>query len=282
MTTRQPYSYVVLRYVHDVLTGEFVNVGVVMVAPQNGKFLAKTRKTIGRIKHVFPDLDRTAFVGAMKAFDRGIRRVRTQVATEGLFSDQVNASGYARQILPNDDSSLQWSLAGSGLSANIEETFARLFERFVSRYDTYSAKRKSDDDVWRPVKEMLSQRGVQLHLESKIVSGKADSIEFSRAWKNGIWHVYEPLSFDLADADGIKDKARKWRGHLAAVAEGAQEDIQLNFLIAPPEKRSLLSAYHNAIEILGGSPFKTKVFEEDDVNAFVNEIEDEVREHQGH
>lgn len=282
MITRQPYSYVVLRYVHDVLTGEFVNVGVVMVAPQDGKFLAKTRKTIGRIKHVFPDLDRIAFVEAMKAFDRGIRGVRKEVATEGLFSDQKSAAAYARQILPNDDSSLQWSLAGSGLSANVEETFDRLYERFVSRYDTYAAKRKSDDDVWRPVKEMLTERGVHLQLESKIVTGKADSIEFSRAWKNGIWHVYEPLSFDLADADGIKDKARRWRGHLAAVAEGATEDLQLNFLIARPENRALLDAYHNAIEILEGSPFKTKVFEEEDVSAFVNEIEDEVREHQGH
>lgn len=282
MITRQPYSYVVLRYVHDVLTGEFVNVGVVMVAQQDGdgKFLAKTRKTIGRIKHVFPDLDRVAFVEAMKAFDRGIRSVRKQVASEGLFSDQKNASSYAKQILPHDDSSLQWSSAGSGLSGNADETFTRLYERFVSRYDTYAAKRRSDDDVWRPVKEMLSERGVNLQLESKIVTGKADSIEFTRAWKNGRWHVYEPLSFDLADADGIKDKARRWRGHLSAVAEGMTEDLQLNFLIARPENRSLLDAYHNAMEILEGSPFNTKVFEEVDVNAFVNEIEDEVREHQ--
>ena len=27
MSTKEPYSYVVLRYIHDVLTGEFVNVG---------------------------------------------------------------------------------------------------------------------------------------------------------------------------------------------------------------------------------------------------------------
>jgi hypothetical protein len=32
-TERTPYSYAVLRYVHDIGTGEFINVGVVVSAP---------------------------------------------------------------------------------------------------------------------------------------------------------------------------------------------------------------------------------------------------------
>jgi Protein of unknown function (DUF3037) len=282
MTTKHPYSYVVLRYMHDVLTGEFVNVGLVMVAATEEKFLAKTRKTIGRIKHVFPDLDRDSFVDAMKAFDRGVRTVRRYVSSEGLFSDQKNAATYARQILPSDDSSLQWSPVGSGLSGNTDETFDRLFERFVGRYDTSSPKRKSDDDVWKPVRDMLTARGVDVEFQKKMVTGKADSIEFSRAWKNGSWHAYEPLSFDLADADGIKDKARKWRGHLAAVAEGVTDDIQLHLLIGSPENRSLLGAYRSAFDILEGikgGPFNLVVVEESNLAELVNNIEDEVREH---
>lgn len=57
MTAKEPYSYVVLRYIHDVLTGEFVNVGLVMVVPGRPLILTKSRKTFGRIKNVFPDLD---------------------------------------------------------------------------------------------------------------------------------------------------------------------------------------------------------------------------------
>lgn len=279
MKTKGPYSYVVLRYVHDVLTGEFVNVGVVMVAPREGKLLAKTRKTIGRLRPVFPDIDRHAFVEEMGAIDRGINRIRKQVASEGLFSGQKNASDYARMILPFDDSTLQWSATGSGLSGDAEKTFDRLYERFVSRYDSPSLNRRSDDDIWRPVKELLSERGVKLDLESKVVTGTTDSIEFSRAWKNGCWHAYEALSFDLADSDGIKDKARRWRGHLAAASDGATEDIRLHFIIGRPENNSLAEAYENAIEILRGAPFEPEVFDESQVEDFVNRIEDEVREH---
>ncbi len=280
MSAKQPYSYVVLRYVHDVLTGEFVNVGLLMVAPRSGEFLAKTRKTFGRIKQVFPDLDSQAFRAAMSSVDRGIRGVRKQVGTAGLFSDQKDAASYAHLILSSDDSALQWSSLASGLSTDTAATFDRLYERFVSRYDTSSQAKKSDDDVWRPVKEMLSERHIDLTFEPKVVCGKTDSIEFSRAWKNGSWHVYEPLSFDLADADGIKDKARRWRGHLAAVEEGAAHDIQLHFLIGRPTNLALLDAYHNALEILKGAPFDPVVFEEANVEEFVNAIEDELREHQ--
>lgn len=280
MKTKKPYNYIVLRYVHDVVTGEFVNVGILLVSPNENKVLARTRKTIGRIKSVFPDLDRTSFVDTMKAFDTGFRKVSKIVAKNELFASQKDAGDYALQILPHDDSSLQWSSVGAGLTGDVEQTFERLFERFVSRYDTSSPSRKSDEDVWRPVKAMLAERGVDLELETKVVKGTSDSIEFSRAWKNGRWHVYEPLSFDLADADKIKDKARRWRGHLAAVAEGTSDEVHLNFLIGKPENRSLLDAYNNALDILKGSKFTPSVFEESNIEDFVNEIEDEFREHQ--
>lgn len=280
MSTKQPYTYVVLRYIHDVMTGEFVNVGIVLAAPSERKFFAKTRKTIGRIKHVFPDLERDSFVEAMRSIDRGVRLVRKQVTSEGFFAAQKDAASYARMVAPIDDSSLQWSPVAAGLSDDLVATTERLYERFVSRYDISAHRRKSDDDVWRPVREMLSNRGVELHLETKKVAGKTDTIEFRRAWKNGSWHAYEPISFDLADADGIKDKARKWRGHLAAVSEGVSEDIQLHFLLGRPANQSLLNAYDNAVEILKGAPFNPVIFEESDVNVFVDSIEDKVREHE--
>ena len=72
MSTKEPYSYVVLRYIHDVLTGEFVNVGLVMVVPGRPMILTKARKTFGRIKNVFPDLDSDSYKRAIEAIERGM------------------------------------------------------------------------------------------------------------------------------------------------------------------------------------------------------------------
>jgi len=67
MTTRRAYSYTVLRYVHDVTTGEFVNVGLVLYTPSDAELRVKTRHTMGRIRDIFPDLDRRAFTTAMRS-----------------------------------------------------------------------------------------------------------------------------------------------------------------------------------------------------------------------
>jgi Protein of unknown function (DUF3037) len=63
MTIQQPYTYTILRYVHDVTTGEFVNVGVVMHLPREGRLLATART--GGCGGVCPDLDAALNVHAL-------------------------------------------------------------------------------------------------------------------------------------------------------------------------------------------------------------------------
>jgi hypothetical protein len=279
MTSKQPYSYVVLRYIHDVLTGEFVNVGLVLVAPGQSLILTRVRKTFGRIKHVFPDLDSDSYKRAIGAIERGMKAVDRGLRSEGLFKSDRTARDYGRIALPLDDSSLQWSPVGAGLTADPQKTFDQLYHRFVSKYDRPSQHRKSDDDVWRPVEAKLKEQGIKVELEPKRVHGNTDTVEFRHAWKNGKWHVYEPLSFDLSDADHIKDKARRWLGHLAAVKNGAVEDVQIHFIVGRPQSVALESAYQTAVEILRKVPFENDVFEEDQIDVFVSRIEDEVRFH---
>lgn len=280
MSTKEPYSYVVLRYIHDVLTGEFVNVGLVMAVPGRPLILTKARKTFGRIKNVFPDLDSDSYKRAIQAIERGMRSVERGLKSEGLFKGQKTAGDYARIALPLDDSSLQWSPVGTGLTADPQKTFDQLYHRFVTRYDRPSQRRRSDEDVWRPVEAKLKEQGVKIELEPKRVQGSTDAVDFRHAWKNSRWHVYEPLSFDLADADHIKDKARRWLGHLSAVKVGATDDVQVHFLVGRPMSASLVPAYQNAVEILRQVPFKNDVFDEDQIDYFVSQIEDEVRHHQ--
>jgi hypothetical protein len=282
MTTKEPYSYVVLRYIHDILTGEFVNVGLVMVVPGRPLILTKARKTFGRIKNVFPDLDSESYKRAIEAIERGMKAVDRGLKSEGMFKSEKTAGDYGRIALPLDDSSLHWSPVGAGLTADPQKTFDQLYHRFVARYDRAPERRRSDEDVWRPVEAKLKEQGVKVELEPKRIQGNTDVVEFRHAWKNGRWHVYEPLSFDLSDADNIKDKARRWLGHLSAVKLGATEDVQVHFIVGRPGRASLVPAYRNAVEILRQVPFDNNVFEEDQLDEFVNQIEDKLRYHEGH
>lgn len=279
MTEKQSYTYTVLRYVHDVVSGEALNVGVVMHVQSTGLLEVRTRKTVGRLKQAFPDLDRQGFVEAMKAVDRGLRAASGRLKHKALSDRQFDARIQALQVLPEDDSALQWSPVGSGLTTNPAKTFENLYQRYVAQYDRTSERRRTDEDVWRPVRGMLAARNVNIPFEHKVVASEQDQIEFKKAWKNGEWHAYEPLSLDLADADNIKDKARRWRGHLSAVAEGFEDDIKLHFVVGRPQAAALMPAYESAKEILKGARFEPEVVDEHDVDDFVAALEVEYRNH---
>ena len=281
MTAKQPYSYTVLRYVHDVTTGEFVNVGLVLHMQAAGILRARVRSTIGRIKDIFPDLDRRTFVSAVKAVENAVGVVAREVSETRLLHAGSDAGALARRALPVDYSSLQWSPVGTGLSDDAGKTFERLYERLVTRYDVKSAHRRTDADVWRPVRDLLAERNIEVKLEPKEIIGKADDISFKHAWKNGVWHAYEPLSLDLADAEGIKDKARRWLGHLVAVEGASADPVRVHFILGKPQTQVLIPAYEKAKAILLQAPGRPEIFEEDQIEGLVSGIEDEYRRHAG-
>lgn len=283
MTTRRPYSYTVLRYVHDPLAGEFINVGVVLFAPAAygiaPVLIANTRKTIGRMRDMFPDLDRASFIAAMRSIDRALNRLDKPLQKEGLLLPRADATSFAQKALPNNDGALQWSSLGTGLTADPRTTFDRLYERFVTKYDVRQASRRSDDEVWRPVRAKLEERNIDIPLNPKVIQGGDDAVEFQHAWKNGAWHVYEPLSLDLADADGIYKKAHRWLGQLTSIAQDTEEEFQPHFIVGAPTDPQLDEAYHRAMRILQKAPLEVRIFEESEVESLVDQIEDELRAH---
>jgi hypothetical protein len=280
MTGKHQYSYVILRYVHDVLTSEFINVGVVMLVPSQGRVIAKTRHTIARLRGVFPDLDRIAFTAMMANIRRGFRRIAKHKTKTPLFNSEEALSSIIREAVPIDDSSLQWSPLGAGITDNPQATFADLYERFVARYDTRAKHRRTDDEIWRPVLIKLEERKLARNLTETVIAGSLDDVTFKHAWKNGQWNVYEPVSFDLADEDGIKRKAREWLGHLAAVVDdGDVEPFKPHFLVGAPTDARLDGAYQTAKEILRRAPNDPEIFEEGQIDDLVAQIENEIRTH---
>ena len=147
MTEKQAYSYTVLRYVHDVVSGEALNVGVVMHAPASSFLEVRTRGTMGRLKQTFPDLDREAFANAMQAVRRGFATLAKHAHKMPLFDVHADARAHAVKVLPDDDSALQWSPTGTGVTTDPARTLDRLYERYVTRYDSTPVRRRSDDDV---------------------------------------------------------------------------------------------------------------------------------------
>ena len=84
MSSKTPYTYTVLRYVHDIATGEFLNVGVALYAPEPRFINVLCRTTYKRLRDVFPSLDGDSFRSAMRhvmrCFEEFDQEAREQLA----------------------------------------------------------------------------------------------------------------------------------------------------------------------------------------------------------
>ena len=281
MNSKTPYTYTVLRYVHDIATGEFLNVGVALCAPERRFVNAMCRTNFTRLKAVFPSLDGDSFRASvrhvMACFERFGEEAREQLA---LRSPSGSVMDYAFAVLTRDDSSLQWSEAGTGVTADPEVMLAQLFERFVTSHDIKApTPRKDDDDVWRHFSSALQQRQVLKHFERKTIGVMDDEVEFKHAWKNGKWHCLAPVSFDLANADSIKEKAHRWLGQVTSVAN-ATEPFRLYFLVAEPTHSELRPAYESALSILRKAPVQKEVFAESQAPELSERLAAEVAAHE--
>lgn len=90
------YTYTLLRYVHDVASGEFANVGVVLLAPEARYAGALCRGTHGRVSRFFPDMERDGFKSLMGYVLKGATRPAEAFATQHNIT-VVNGQELARR-----------------------------------------------------------------------------------------------------------------------------------------------------------------------------------------
>ena len=135
MSEKKHYDFVVLRYIHDIVSREFVNVGVVLFSPSDQKLVGRFQEKFDRAKKLFPDVDECVFSTSLKAIQLGLDQEMNRTELSLQLSSTTDFTSRLRQILPTDDSALQWSDIGSGVSANFDVALDQLFTRYVSRYD---------------------------------------------------------------------------------------------------------------------------------------------------
>ncbi len=275
------YTYTLLHYVHDAASGEFANVGVVLLAPEARFAGALCRDTHGRISHLFPDMDREGFKSLMRYIGNRIDeigdRLRSELPLENVPAD---AGALARSVLPHDDSALQWSPVGGGLCADPPAKLEELFRRYVTRYDEKTAaKGRNDEEVWSRFKRALDARHVTSRLQAKKISGADDEVEFAHAYQNERWHCFEPLSFDLTLPESIKEKAHRWLGQMMGVQD-SHEAFRVYFLVGGPHSPELSESYRGALKLLGKAPVEVEIVPEDRAEGFAEQIAQIVAVHE--
>lgn len=277
---RTPYSFSVLRYVHDAVTQEFINIGVAVYSREAGFLRAICTTHYARITRTFTKVDGNRFRQLTCYIQEQVSAIGESLPAELPFEPGRAIEQLLARVLPPDDSSVQFSPAGTGLSRDLEKTAEELFERYVERYAlTGDSHRRDEEDVWRHFREPLERHHVTAHLAPKRIVAPDYEYEFQRAWKNLVWHVYEPVSFDMADGSSIVEKANRWVGRATSLKDSSDQ-FKIHLLLGEPQDSGLRGSYVKAQNILRKMPGQYELIRESEAEAFAEKLEREVQVHE--
>ena len=79
----------------------------------------------------------------------------------------------------------------------------------------HQSRRRSDEEIWRIFRKPLERRNLISTLKPKRITAPDYDYDF----KNEVWHVYEPVSFDLIEPNSLLEKANRWLGRSAGRCE---------------------------------------------------------------
>lgn len=258
-----PYTYSLLRYIHDVVGGEFVNVGVALYSPIHRYIGALCTRKYARLSDLFIHVDGHHFRTMMNHLEHEINQLQRTLEGFQFEEPAKDISAMLRKVLPPDDSSIQFSELRGGLTNDPEITLGELFDRYIGQYERHPRRGRSDDEVWRAYRHRLREANVDHYLSPYTVRARDYEYEFGHCWENGRIKVAEAVSFDLADSNSIKDKANKWLGRLVSL-EDAEEPFMVYFLLGKPRQPQLRESFVHAKNILHKSPVDLEFIGEDE------------------
>lgn len=276
------FEYSVLRYMHDAVTQEFVNIGVLLFSAEEAYLGLQISPRYKRVSQMFDGIEPLAYRRARRSVEKAAKRVAGSLKQGSLFEEFSNGiTDIISKILPTNDAALSFADPAQGLTDDLDEELNYLFNRLVEFYAPKSTRSsRTDQEVWVEYVEAFRKRNILPHLTKVTIPTKAFNVEFQHAFKNERWHPIEPVSFDLTNKSYIQEKAAKWIGKAVSLAT-SNEVGTLYILSGKPSDPSLGSAYEAAKRGLEEMTYGIDVrfVEEDNLESFSDEFEAFIANH---
>lgn len=279
MTT--PFTYRILRYIHDPVAGETLNVGVILFTPDVPYLGVVVDTHYERLSKAFSGFNGENFRQILRRLDLAINRFReTQLDVLPLRSLPETVDQITRQIWPDEELSFTMGPTLAGITEqDPEEELRDIFDRLVlSQYPRDEKQRRTDDEVWNVYKRPLAERALTPILRPKGISTRDFQITFDYAFKNDNWHVLQPISLDVVRPESMQRKAAQWLGYCTEL-RSAQDLARMYLLLGEPQLRAHKTAYEKAKNILKKIPVKHEIVEERDADQFADHLRNYMKRH---
>jgi hypothetical protein len=221
--------YTIIRYIPNILKGEFVNVGVILVCPEAGYqgLRAIPQFGEGTKAKLFEGSDGLFVRHAVSKLQEllELNRASDLVGEEGVTNKLLNFTGLATlQKMYNNN--IQLSQPYSAATDNPEALLEKLYRDFVATTETKPKPERITRGVIRREVERkfadldLFDAGLQKNWE--LPSKSAHIVDM--AYKNGVWHCYQAISFATTHKGTISDVIKDTNSYRQAATDARHSD----------------------------------------------------------
>lgn len=249
------YQYTLVKYVHNAASGECVNVGLVLMAPDQMHIQAEFNPRYSRISKFFQGaFDGGHYRSVVRHLDGEFKNLANSLRGEkSLFGSTRETphdlEAVLREVLPKDSTTFQWGPIYGGVVEDIPSRFRSLYEEFITRHDKQSVRESREEyQIWSDFEKRLSNRALSQAVQPQKIESKNYHYEFKGSFTNGKLNVLEPISFDLIDPSSILEKANTWVGRLSTL--GRSNDFVFNGILASPSFKGRLNEFERAVGML--------------------------------
>ena len=254
---KTPCQYAIVRFAPFIETGEFANVGIIMMAPKARYFGFKLQtRRYGRITNFFKELDAKVFRSAMNDLNEELERIHGVLKAHGFDrrlreNDADFANGIFAEVLRPRESIVRFSESRAVLADEPKETLKELFSFYVQR-----------DFVTKEYREKVLENGMrkllfQSALGEKFQPERIGDDEFHVAFPFVEMHdelptkVIKPLNLAQEDSTKILEHGGKWVFRMRELKK--RHILPKSVLLAvdgPAKKDRRENAYREAVEML--------------------------------
>jgi hypothetical protein len=273
------YSASYLRYVHDPVTGEFANVGVLVWAPLSRELhfvgTARTQR-LGRFFHDFCDEDHQKIMSyARREFSILAEKLR-KLAELPFDLNTSRARDLGLMVIPFDDATYQWSPSFGGYALDAKAIAEEIFQEAIGVHQKKApgSARRSDHVIYKEYYQAtFESEQVKPFIQSHLIQAPRVAYEFPRAYQNGVWNCFEIVSLDYQNVETIEKRGLEWESRVRHLQDSS-EKAKIHLLLGKPSE-GLQREYAKAKDLMS-SASNAEIIEEDAAADFCKELMEKV------
>lgn len=202
--------YSIVRFLPYQETGEFANVGIVLVCPETGYFDFKLQtRRHGRITDFFAELDSKVYVESIKLFRSELERIQGYAREKFLDAEGIRKMFEA--LTHPREAIVKLAEARPRLSDGPEQTLDQLFRYYVER--EFSTPEFRDTVVARRVKSLIDGLSLERPFKAVTLGDEYVSAHFplvQYADNQEVGKVIKPFALNHAEPSKIIQHGATW------------------------------------------------------------------------